>query len=280
VTVGNQADLDVADYVHYLATQPTTQSIALFLEGIDNGHRLRLALQRARDAGVPVVVFKTGVSEHGGRAVASHSGALAGTGAAYAAVFAQDGAVQVQNMSALLETAWVLGNAPRPQGDRIAVVTTSGGAGSATVDLVDHFGLAMAELGEDTVKTLVDILPVFAHAVNPLDVTAEGAFTPGLMRKVIEQLGMDPGVDVICVALTSLAGVDAVRIAQEIAEAASSGSVPIAVTWLIAPELAAEGMKILAANRIRVFDEPARMIGAVAPLVALAARTPVGQQAR
>jgi acyl-CoA synthetase (NDP forming) len=274
VTVGNQTDLDLADYVNYLAGQPTTRSIAVFLEGIENGGRLRRALQRARDSAVPVVVFKTGVSEHGGRAVAAHSGALAGTAEVYEAVFAQDGVVQVETMSALLETAWVLGNAPRPTGNRIAIVTTSGGAGSATVDLVDHFRLEMAELADDTAKKLVDILPVFARASNPLDVTAEGAFTPGLMRNVITELGQDPGVDIICVALTSLAGADARRIAQEIADAAASLSVPVLVTWLIAYELAADGMKILAANRIRVFDEPARMVSAIARLVALVAHAP------
>jgi acyl-CoA synthetase (NDP forming) len=267
VTVGSQLSLDVADYLEFLIAQPTTRSVAIFLEGASDGPRLRSALERARRSSVPVIVFKTGVSEPGGRAVMSHAGALAGNSGAYAAVLRQSGAIQVDEVTALLEVAWVLGNYAPPDGNRIAVVSTSGGAGSVVTDLIEEHGLALADLGPGTVAALETALPAFAHAVNPLDVTAQGAFADQVLYDTVRLVSDDDGVDLCCVVLTSLAGDDAVRAAGQVADAASRAGKPILVCWLIAPELAVGGMRILVDSGIRVFDQPARMVAAAAHLV-------------
>jgi acyl-CoA synthetase (NDP forming) len=267
VTVGSQLSLDVADYLEFLIAQPTTRSVAIFLEGAGDGPRLRTALEQAQRSAVPVVVFKTGVSEQGGRAVMSHAGALAGNSAAYAAVLRQTGAVQVDEVTALLEVAWVLGNCARPGGDRIAVVSTSGGAGSVVTDLIEEHGLALADLGAATVAALQAALPAFAQALNPLDVTAQGAFADRVLHDSVRLVSDDDGVDLCCVVLTSLAGDDAVRAARQVADAASRTGKPVLVCWLIAAELAVDGMRILADSGIRVFDQPARMVAAAEHLV-------------
>jgi acyl-CoA synthetase (NDP forming) len=267
VTVGSQLSLDVADYLEFLSAQPTTRAVAIFLEGASDGPRLRTALERAQRSAVPVIVFKTGVSEQGRRAVMSHAGALAGNSAAYTAVLRQSGAIQVDEVTALLEVAWVLGNYPRPGGNRIAVVSTSGGAGSVVTDLIEEHGLALAELGAGTMAALETALPTFAHALNPLDVTAQGAFADRVLYASVRLVCDDDGVDVCCVVLTSLAGDDAVRAARQVADAAARTGKPILVCWLIAAELAVDGMRILAGSGIRVFDQPARMVAAAAHLV-------------
>lgn len=266
VTVGNQSQLDVADYVSYYAGLPTTTCIALFLEGVTDGPHFRRALETARDAQVPVVVYKTGVTAAGQRAVASHSGALAGSESAYRAVLERTGAVEVPEMTALLEVAWTLGHMPRPTGRQVAVVTTSGGAGSATADEISVRDLDVAAFGETTRTTLAAVLPSFATVDNPLDVTAEGAFTPGTLRKVLDAVAEDPGVDIVCVVLTSIVGDDAVRVAQEIADAGGPGRPPLLVSWLVSRTLAEDGMRLLARHGIRVFTEPARMAAAAAHL--------------
>lgn len=267
VTVGNQVDLDVADFISYLSSQPTTRAIAVFLEGMTDGLRLRQALDTARSNGHPVVAFKTGVTEDGRRAVASHSGALAGAAESYAAVFDQDGAIQVNDLTQLLEVAWVLAKSPQVGGSRAAILSTSGGAASTAVDLLPANGLLLAPLSSDTRDRLADALPPFAHATNPLDVTAEGTFAPGVVSECVSALLADPSVDLLCVVLTSVAGEDAVRLADQIVSAWSSGPKPVLVTWLIAPELAAEGMRRLIDAGIRVFDEPSRMMFAAHCLV-------------
>jgi acyl-CoA synthetase (NDP forming) len=267
VTVGSQLSLDVADYLEFLIAQPTTRSVAIFLEGASDGPRLRTALERAQRSSVPVVVFKTGVSEQGGRAVMSHAGALAGDSGAYAAVLRQSGAIQVDEVTALLEVAWVLGNYPRASGNRIAVVSTSGGAGSVVADLIEEHRLALADLGAGTVAALETALPAFARALNPLDVTAQGAFADRVLFDSLQLVSDDDGVDLCCVVLTSLASDDAVRAARQVADAASRTGKPILVCWLIAAELAVDGMRILADCGIRVFDQPARMVAAAEHLV-------------
>ena len=263
VTVGNQTDLDVADYISYLAGLDTTRSIAVFLEGVSDGSAFRRALHTARDAGIPVIVFKTGVTAAGQRAVASHSGALAGSQDAYRAVLEEAGAIQVEEMSQLLEVASTLADYPTPRGRRAAVITTSGGAGSATADLLVLNDLDTAEFTEGTARALAGLLPKFASVANPLDITAEGAFTPGLFTEVIDVVAVDPHVDAICIVLTSITGNDAVRVANEIAAAKSRSNVPILVTWLVARPLAEAGMTTLASSGIRVFTEPARMAAAL-----------------
>ncbi|MFC8830425.1 acetate--CoA ligase family protein [Streptomyces sp. NPDC057137] len=267
VTVGNQMDLDVADYIEYLATRSGSKAIALFLEGVTDGTRFRTALRTAAEAGVPVVAYKTGLTEVGSRAVTAHSGALAGSAEAYRAVLAQEGVVQVEEMTALLEVSWLLATAPPPVGDRIAVVSTSGGAGSAAADLIDQHGLTLATFSNGVTTELGAVLPDFAQVSNPLDITAQGAFAPGVLRETLRLLGEDPGVDAICVVLTSIAGGEAVRVASEIRDATAATGKAVVVTWLIDPSLADKGLGVLAAGRVRTFDEPARMVSALAHLV-------------
>jgi len=134
-------------------------------------------------------------------------------------------------------------------------------------DLIEEHGLALADLGPGTVAALETALPAFAHAVNPLDVTAQGAFADQVLYDTVRLVSDDDGVDLCCVVLTSLAGDDAVRAAGQVADAASRAGKPILVCWLIAPELAVGGMRILVDSGIRVFDQPARMVAAAAHLV-------------
>jgi acetyltransferase len=149
----------------------------------------------------------------------------------------------------------------------MAVVSTSGGAGSTVTDLIDLRQLELADLAADTIEYLNDLLPEFAHAANPLDVTAEGAFSPSVIYESLRALCEDDAVDFVGVLLTSLADEHAVRAARQVADAASKTDKPILVCWLIASELAAEGMRILAEAGIRVFDEPTRMVDAARHLV-------------
>jgi acyl-CoA synthetase (NDP forming) len=117
------------------------------------------------------------------------------------------------------------------------------------------------------VSALETALPAFARAVNPLDVTAQGAFAARVLYDSVRLISDDDGVDLCCVVLTSLAGDDAVRAARQVADAAAQTVKPILVCWLIAAELAVDGMRILADSGIRVFDQPARMVAAAQHLV-------------
>jgi acyl-CoA synthetase (NDP forming) len=267
VTVGNQTGADLSDYVSFFARRDTTTAIAVFLEGAPDGPRFREALRAARAAAKPVVVFKTGTTDAGRRAVASHSGALAGSGEVYSAVLEEEGAVSVDRMTQLLEVAWTLGTARPAAGPRTGVITTSGGAGSATADLLVRHGLLPAPLASRTLDALRAVLPAFATVENPLDVTAEGAFAPGVLLQSVTAVAADYGIDLVCVVLTSITGSDAVRVAGEISDAAQRAGIPVLVSWLVARQSAAKGMALLAERGVRVFAEPADMVAAAAALV-------------
>jgi acyl-CoA synthetase (NDP forming) len=255
----------------YLLDADGVRAVAVFLEGVSDGQRFRRCLQRARDLDVPVVLFKTGASPEGAAAVRSHSAVLAGRAEVYAAAIAQDGATEVEEMTALLEVAYVLAG-PRAGGASIAVVTTSGGAGSATADLIVSAGLRLAGFARDTRTQLRATLPALATVANPLDVTAEGAFKPGAMEHTVGLVAADTAVDIVCVVLTSLAGEDAVRVAAEVGRAARTTGVPVLVTWLLDTSLTREGRSEFVAAGLRVFDEPARMVRAARALFELSSR--------
>lgn len=265
VAVGNEADLGVADFVRALAADDGTGAIALYLEGTRDGADLRDALAAARAHGVPVVAFKAGRSEAGGVAVASHSGALAGSADAYAAVFARERVVAVGTVTQLLDVAQVLAVEPATAGRGVAVLTTSGGVGSIVVDELSERGMALADLAPATRSALQDALPAFAAAANPVDLTGQGTFVPGTVRRCLEALGADDAVDAIVVALTSVADPDAVRVAQEVLDGRPAGT-PTLVTWLLAPPLAREGRRLLGEAGTVVFDEPADAVEALAAL--------------
>ncbi|WP_312543611.1 acetate--CoA ligase family protein, partial [Achromobacter mucicolens] len=143
ISTSNEADLEVADFVDALADDPATQVIALYLESIRHPAKFRAAARKARTAGKPVVAFKIGRSESGARAAASHTGALAGADAMYDALFEDAGIIRAQTFSDLLDIPAALAHARKLPGRRVAILTSTGGAGTLVADCL---GLAGFEL--------------------------------------------------------------------------------------------------------------------------------------
>lgn len=263
VTVGNEIDVSVSDYLDYFIDDPGVSCVAIFLEGLKDGARFRSALARAQSRDLPVVVFKTGTSAEGARAVELHSAALSGSAEVYASVLAAHGAITVSEVTALFEVAYVA-SAPNPLHAGVGLISTSGGAASVGADLLSAAGIPLPHLAPQTLEALSSFLPTLARPHNPLDVTAEGAFAAGVLGSSVAAMAQDPSVGAICVVLTSLVGDDAERIGAELAEAAEHLKVPVLVTWMVDPSLAVAGRARLAERQIRVFDEPARMVRALA----------------
>src|SRR5262249_22472651 len=128
VSVGNQADLDLADYVDALVEDPAVRVLALFVEGLADGRKLGRGLRRGAGARQPAVVYKAGRTPEGQSAIRSHTGALAGDDVVWAAALRQAGAVRVSDMQTLFDGALALAWQPRPAGRRVGIVSTSGGA--------------------------------------------------------------------------------------------------------------------------------------------------------
>ena len=181
VAVGNQALLGINDVVEYMLHDPDTNVIVVILEGLVEPSRFRTILDKAAVLRKPVIVSKIGRSEVGMKAVTTHTGALAGNYKAYQAVFQQYGVQETDNFAQLIDTACCFCHLADclPTGNRVGILTPSGGAGIMLADKCEEQGLAVSELDVLTRRRLAEVLPAYASLANPVDMTAQGVIEAG-----------------------------------------------------------------------------------------------------
>jgi acetyltransferase len=271
VACGNKADLDETDLLRAFGDDPETRVIAMLLESIGDG---RGFFEAAREIAPkkPIVVLKTGRSDAGRRAAASHTAALATDTAVTLAALRQAGVHVVDDGLTLLDLAAALDRQPPLRGRRIGIITNSGGTGVELADLMESRGLEVPRLSEALQSAIRPMLPAHGSALNPIDVTTDwGRFPEMYGASLAELLSSDEVDGVVIVLLQRAAMMSEVtdRVIAEIAAARSRGSKkPVHVCW-VAPEAAAENRRRLLAAGISCHPWPAR----TAHLLALIART-------
>ncbi|MGY4413939.1 acyl-CoA synthetase (NDP forming) [Bradyrhizobium sp. LB7.1] len=201
VSAGNESDLGAGEFLDYMVQDAATDVILLFIEGIRDVDKFLAAARRAAELKKPVIVTKVGRSGAGMRAAASHTASMAGWSAAYDAVFAKYGFIASNDLDEALTIAAVLASNPLPKGDRVAVVTVSGGAGIWGADAVARQGLQVPELSEKIQAEIKTLMPSYGTARNPIDVTAQGV-TSGGLQKSVDLLTVSDEVDAILVLLS------------------------------------------------------------------------------
>jgi acyl-CoA synthetase (NDP forming) len=203
IATGNEADVDVSDLMEYLIDDPATKVLALYLEGLRKPQQFREAALRAAKAGKPIVAFKVGRSSAGAQSAVSHTGALAGSDAAYDALFKQLGIIRAERFSDLLDFPQVLGGGRHLAGRRLAVITSTGGAASLVADAAGLAGFDMPAPEATTAERLNALaIPDAVLDRNPIDVTLAGV-TPQYFRGVIEAVLESPSYDAVAVILGS-----------------------------------------------------------------------------
>jgi acyl-CoA synthetase (NDP forming) len=245
---------------------PGTRVIAGYVEGFQDAHRLLGIGRRATAAGKPILVWKVGSSEAGAKAAASHTANLGGAMALYRAAFRQAGIVEVDDIGDLADCAKALLPGRWPRGNRLAVVTLSGGAGIAMADRAATAGLALPPLAGETVAALKAVLPSFAAVANPLDVTAGLLNDAALVEVTLERLSADPNIDMIAFALAAASGKLAVTLAEKIVAVAREKDIPVFVAWNADADANRAAYEILDAAGIPRYQSPvrcARGIGAL-----------------
>ncbi len=258
VSTGNESVTTSLDFMDAMVDDPATHVIAGYVEGFQDAHRLVGIGRRALQAGKPMLVWKVGTSEAGAKAAASHTANLGGAMALYRAAFKQSGIIEVSDVGDLADCAKALLPQRFPQGNRLAVVTISGGAGIAMADGASNGGLQLPALDASTVDALKQVLPSFAAVANPLDVTASLLADANLLKVTLEKLADDPNVDMIGLALAAASGKLAVELAREIARISQERDIPILVAWNADPSSVQEAYDILDQARIPRYQSPVR----------------------
>lgn len=204
ISTSNEVDLELADFIDHLADDPATDVIALYVETVRHPEKFRAACLKAARLGKTVVAFKVGRSEAGVQAAISHTGAMAGADSMYDALFRQVGVIRAQTFSDLLDIPAALATRRRLRGKRIAVLTSTGGAGTLVSDDLGAAGFETPAPDEATAATL-RALHSGGEAVldrNPIDVTLAG-LRPDLLRGAINALLASPSYDALVVIVGS-----------------------------------------------------------------------------
>ncbi len=191
VTLGNRVDVDEADVLDYLDRDPKTRVIMVYLEGAAKGRRLMSSLARVTQR-KPVLILKSGRTEPGKRATASHTGSLSGEDNIYRAAFGQAGAIRAENLSQLIDLARVFTTQPLPKGNRLGILTTSGSLGALATDVAVSGGLAVPSLSPLTMRKAQELSPGWMNVRNPLDIGPSGIY-----GKLLPMLLADPEIDMV-----------------------------------------------------------------------------------
>lgn len=190
VSLGNRADVDEADLIHYFAQDPHTRAIAIYMEGVKAAPKF---LQAVRQCRKPLVVLKAGRTPKGRKAAESHTRSLAGRDEVYEGVFRQLGIHRADDLEQLYDFSKALAYLPRPRGRRLLIVTSSGGSGILATDMAENTGLDVVPLPEEMARKLRDVLPKHCIVANPLDLTGDA--NAEMYRQVVETAG--PHFDIV-----------------------------------------------------------------------------------
>ncbi|WP_159992532.1 acetate--CoA ligase family protein [Roseomonas sp. 18066] len=206
VSTGNEADIDSSEMIAHLVDDEATDVIAVYMEGLRRPEMFKQAARRAAELGKPIVVYKVGRSDSGARAATSHTGALAGADRVYDALFRQYGVIRAESFTDLLDIPAALATGRRMKGDRVAILTSTGGAGTLLADNCGLAGIDVAAPDGATTQRLATLLNEDPGAIgrNPVDVTLAG-LRPELFRGAIDALLESPGYDATVVVIGSSA---------------------------------------------------------------------------
>ncbi len=213
VSLGNKADVGEVDLLRFLADDPQTSVILMYLEEITRGRELmEIAYQITgeHDPPKPILAIKGGRTSAGAAAARSHTGALAASDVVSSAVFEQAGIIRCTSIEEMFNTAQLLAYQPLPKGNRVAIVTNAGGPGVMATDAAIDRGLALARFSDETTSRFKKALPAAANIKNPVDLIGDAR--DDRYAAALEAVMSDDGVDQVLVILTpqSMTNIDAI----------------------------------------------------------------------
>jgi acyl-CoA synthetase (NDP forming) len=270
ITTGNEADVSLLELVDACIDDPQTSLIAAYIEGLKDARRLVDVAQRALDAGKPILAWKVGNTADGAKAAASHTANLGGASALYRTAFRQTGVIEVSDVADLGDYAKAFGMGRLPRGNRVAVVTLSGGAGILVADVCAQTGMSMPPLAPETLERLRPIVPAFASLNNPIDLTAGILAEPRIFADTLQIIADDPNIDSVAILAAAASGEVAHAMAEAIVRVYRATDKPMMVAWNARRAMASEAYRTLEEAAVPLFPTPVRCARALAALSAYA----------
>ncbi|MFX1318467.1 MAG: acetate--CoA ligase family protein [Promethearchaeota archaeon] len=255
VSYGNATDIGPDEVLSYLGGHAPTKLIGCYLEGIKHAREF-LSVAQTITPSKPVVVLKPGETQAATQAIQSHTGALGGVQALYAGAFRQAGILQALTLDEFIDGCLILSNQIPPEGNRVGIITNSGGPGVLAVDACSRSNLAVTPFPQTLVQEFSSFLPPFCLMVNPVDLGPEGS--PATYQRVTEILLKHPDIDMVLVLCVPTAFSDIKAISEGIAQAKMSNpKKPLVTSWLT-EDIVKAGLPTLTKAGIPNFATPQR----------------------
>ncbi len=253
VSLGDMADVDFGDMLDYLALDPATRAILLYVEAVKEARKF-LSAARSTARNKPILVVKAGRYAAGARAAASHTGALAGSDAVYEAAFRRAGMLRVDTMAELFDAVETLALTRRQEGDRLAILTNGGGPGVLAADALAALDGQLSSLAPQTMATLDAALPPTWSHGNPVDIIGDAP--PERYERALSALLEDPGVDAVLVLNCPTALASARASARAVIDTYRRSPARNLFTAWLGERSAAPARRLFAAAGIATYDTP------------------------
>lgn len=263
VSLGNKAVLDEIDLIEEWNQDDNTDVILGYLEGIERGSRfIEVAREVTKDT--PIVVVKSGKTEEGASAAASHTGTITGSEDAYDAAFSQSGVIRAENIEELFDFGSILAHQNPPKNKKVGILTNAGGPGVMAADALEGYGLELAELEEETLSKLEGVLSSLASRENPIDLT--GKADEEDYREALGYMIEDDNVGAVLAMSAPAAIFSYPELTEILAEAREKTDKPIVGT-LMGGQLEPEAQENLKNAGVPNYFDPARAVRSLSALV-------------
>jgi len=263
LSLGDKIDVDFADVIDYLGTDPGTRAILLYIESVRNGRKF-VSAARAASRNKPIIVIKSGRAEEGAKAAASHTGAIAGLDEVYDTVIRRAGMLRVCDIGELFAAVETLARAKPLTGESLAIMTNGGGIGVMAVDDLIHLGGTLAPLSEQTISALNAVLPSNWSHANPVDIIGDA---PGARYvAAADILVRAPGVDALLAMHAPVATASPTDAAQAVIDAAKRARCNVLTSW-VGGEAVEPARRMFMQAGVPTYDTPSHAVGAFMHMV-------------
>jgi len=263
ISMGDKIDVDFADVIDYLGTDPGTRAILLYIESIRNGRKF-ISAARAASRNKPIIVIKSGRAAEGAKAAASHTGALAGLDEVYDTVIRRAGMLRVRDIGELFSAVETLARARPLTGEALAIMTNGGGIGVMAVDDLIQYGGKLAYLQEQTISALDAVLPANWSGANPVDIIGDA---PGARYAAAADILVSaPGVDALLAMHAPVATASPTDAAQAVIDAAKKAKCNVLTSW-VGGEAVAPARRMFTQAGVPTYETPSHAVGAFMHMV-------------